>query len=72
MHGRAAHDLAVPDHGPGCTGVDAAAHIVVIRVAALPSGVAADKAQRIAHDSYRRVDRFRLGKRQVALLQPVS
>ena len=31
--------------------------------------VAADKAQQIAHPAYRRVERFRLGKRQVALLQ---
>jgi 23S rRNA (guanine2535-N1)-methyltransferase len=31
--------------------------------------VAADKAQQIAHPAYRRIERFRLGKRQVALLQ---
>lgn len=31
--------------------------------------IAADKAQKIAHPRYRRVDRFRVGKRQIALLQ---
>ena len=31
--------------------------------------VATDKAQQIVHQRYRRIDRFRLGKRQVALLQ---
>jgi tRNA G10 N-methylase Trm11 len=31
--------------------------------------IAADKAQQIAHPAYRRIERFRLGKRQVALLQ---
>jgi hypothetical protein len=33
--------------------------------------VVADKAQKLAHERYRRVERFRLGKRQVVLLQPV-
>jgi hypothetical protein len=32
--------------------------------------IAADKAQRLAHESYRRVDRFQIGKRQIVLLQP--
>jgi hypothetical protein len=31
----------------------------------------ADKGQRIAHEGYRRVERFRMGKRQIALLHPV-
>ena len=34
--------------------------------------IAADKAQQIAHPAYRRIQRFRLGKRQVALLRPVD
>jgi hypothetical protein len=34
--------------------------------------VVSDKAQKLAHGRYRRVERFRLGKRQVVLLQPVS
>jgi len=33
--------------------------------------VAADKRQKIAHEAYRRIERFRVGKRQVALLQPM-
>jgi hypothetical protein len=33
--------------------------------------IVADKRQRIAHEGYRRIERFRLGKRQIALLQPV-
>jgi hypothetical protein len=32
--------------------------------------LSADKGQKLAHPAYRRVDRFRLGKRQVALLRP--
>ena len=31
--------------------------------------VAADKGQKIAHERYRRLERFRIGKRQVAILQ---
>jgi hypothetical protein len=34
--------------------------------------VAADKGQRIAHPEFRRIERFRLGKRQIALLQAVG
>jgi hypothetical protein len=33
--------------------------------------IAADKGTRLAHEGYRRIERFRLGKRQVALLVPV-
>jgi tRNA G10 N-methylase Trm11 len=32
--------------------------------------VAADKRQKIAHDGFQRIERFRVGKRQVALLEP--
>jgi hypothetical protein len=32
--------------------------------------IVADKGQRIDHDGYLRIERFRLGKRQVALLKP--
>lgn len=32
--------------------------------------IAADKSQKIAHEGYRRVERFQIGKRQVALLRP--
>jgi len=32
--------------------------------------IAADKGQQIAHEKYRRVGRFRVGKRQIVLLQP--
>jgi 23S rRNA (guanine2535-N1)-methyltransferase len=31
--------------------------------------IAADKAQKIAHPAYRRIERFQVGKRQVSLLQ---
>lgn len=34
--------------------------------------IAADKAQRIEHAGYRRLERFQLGKRQIALLQPAT
>ncbi len=34
--------------------------------------IAADKAQRIEHAGYRRLDRFPLGKRQIVLLQPAA
>jgi len=33
--------------------------------------VAADKGQKLAHERYRRLERFRVGKRQVAILQPL-
>jgi hypothetical protein len=33
--------------------------------------IVADKGQTIAHKEYRRLERFRLGKRQVALLEPI-
>lgn len=32
--------------------------------------VASDKSQRIRHPSYERVDRFRMGKRQIVMLRP--
>jgi hypothetical protein len=32
--------------------------------------LSADKGQKLVHAAYRRVERFRLGKRQVALLEP--
>jgi hypothetical protein len=32
--------------------------------------VAADKAQKISHESYRRIERFSIGKRQVVILKP--
>ena len=32
--------------------------------------ISADKAQKIAHPGYARIERFRLGKRQIALLTP--
>lgn len=32
--------------------------------------VAANKQQKVSHEAYQRVDRFRIGKRQVVLLQP--
>ncbi len=34
--------------------------------------IAADKTQRCAHEQYRRRERFRIGKRQIVLLQPIS
>ncbi|MBN1584274.1 MAG: hypothetical protein JXA89_26430 [Anaerolineae bacterium] len=34
--------------------------------------IASDKAQKIAHQGYRRIERFRLGKRQVTILRPNS
>jgi tRNA G10 N-methylase Trm11 len=33
--------------------------------------IAADKKQKITHPAYRRVEKFQVGKRQVAILQPV-
>ena len=32
--------------------------------------IAADKGQQVVHEKYRRVERFRVGKRQIVLLQP--
>lgn len=32
--------------------------------------IAADKAQSLTHNAYRRADRFQIGKRQIVLLQP--
>jgi hypothetical protein len=43
-----------------------------LRAALLPGAVvciAADKAQKIAHEHYQRVERFQIGKRQVSLLR---
>jgi hypothetical protein len=34
--------------------------------------IASDKIQQVAHDAYRRVDRFQIGKRRMVLLQPAS
>jgi hypothetical protein len=34
--------------------------------------LSADKGQKLAHPAYRRLERFRLGKRQVALLRPLG
>jgi hypothetical protein len=34
--------------------------------------VASDKAQKISHESYRRIERFSIGKRQVVILKPES
>lgn len=34
--------------------------------------IAVDKAQRLDHAGYRRLERFQLGKRQLALLQPAA
>jgi hypothetical protein len=34
--------------------------------------IAADKSQKVAHKDYRRVERFQVGKRQVALLEPLT
>lgn len=36
------------------------------------AAIASDKGQRIAHEGYRRIEQFQIGKRRVALLQPVS
>jgi 16S rRNA G966 N2-methylase RsmD len=33
--------------------------------------VASDKQQKITHDAYRRVEHFKIGKRQVVILQPI-
>ena len=35
-------------------------------------GVAADKSQAIAHEAYRRIERFQIGKRHLAVLSPVT
>ncbi len=34
--------------------------------------VAADKSQKIAHEGYRRLDRFQIGKRRISLLAPAA
>jgi hypothetical protein len=53
---------------------DPAWHMLDALRSVIPStavlSIASDKAQGIAHQDYRRVERFRLGKRQVTILRP--
>jgi tRNA G10 N-methylase Trm11 len=64
---------------PGEGGVPSSGLVVQLldALCAVASGdtlvaLAADKGQVLLHPAYRRVERFRLGKRQVALLRPLA
>ena len=70
-------DVAPGGDGPLPSGRSTIFRILMNRILdANPSmqaiAIAADKAQKIAHPGYARIERFRVGKRQIALLQRLA
>ncbi len=71
----AGYPARFPAHAPDAQGplwymLDALLGILSADSAGSVAAIAADKAQKIAHPGYRRVERFQIGKRQVSFLTP--
>jgi len=67
-YGQHSEWLEIPSPNPVWAMLDALRQVLSLESIV---AVAADKLQKIAHEAYQRLEKFRLGKRQVVILKPI-